>query len=401
MDAWRQLRGLPKPLWLLFLSTLVNRVGTMVLPFLILYLTTERGLSPERAAFILGLNGLGSLVITPVGGWLCDRWGAVPLLIVSLVSGGLLIMLYPLVHGFAAIAALTLVWALVSEACRPATLTAVSAFAPPDKRKPAFALHRLATNLGMSIGPAAGGFLAQASFPALFAIDGLSSLLAGVLLWLNFPGHRRFTQVRAAKADGVLDSIGAALQDARLVRFSLVLVVVGTVFFQHVSSLSLFVVRDLGMNESTYGILFSINTLLIIALEVPLNFSMRHWPHRRAMTLGTALIAVGFGLTGLAHDFWGAALAVTVWTFGEMVLFPTSSAYVAEISPPGRQGAYMSLYLMSFNLAFIVAPAAGVHLRENYGVLAPWAASFAAGMAAAAAMWIIHRPRQAPAPISA
>jgi predicted MFS family arabinose efflux permease len=73
MNIWRSLKGLPRDVWILALATLINRAGTMVLPFLVLYLTRELGFSASRAGFVLGVYGAGALVAAPISGRLTDR----------------------------------------------------------------------------------------------------------------------------------------------------------------------------------------------------------------------------------------------------------------------------------------------------------------------------------------
>ncbi len=103
----------------------------------------------------------------------------------------------------------------------------------------------------------------------------------------------------------------------------------------------LYLVRDLHYRASFYGGLFVLNTLLIVALEVALNTAMAHWPARPTMAVGTVLVAIGFGALGATHAALPIALTVVVWTFGEMIFFPTATAYVAEVAPAGRTGEYM------------------------------------------------------------
>ena len=49
MNPWRGLAGLPRAVWVLSAATLVNRSGTMFVPFLVLYLTRARGYTPAAA----------------------------------------------------------------------------------------------------------------------------------------------------------------------------------------------------------------------------------------------------------------------------------------------------------------------------------------------------------------
>jgi predicted MFS family arabinose efflux permease len=379
MNPWRNLRGLPKEMWVLFTTTLVNRAGTMALPFLVLYLTRARALSAAEASFAITVYGIGALITAPVAGRISDRLGALKVMKASLVISGLVLFAYPLAEDFIVILAITLCWAITSEAFRPANMALIADIVAPEQRKAAFALNRLAVNLGMSVGPAAGGILAdKVSFPALFIVDGATSILAGAVLLLsrwNFAPHAHHDD---AGRDGA--AAGRAprgvLSDYRLLYFLVAFMPALMVFFQTNAAMPLYVVRDLGITESIFGVLITINTGLIILFEVPLNAAMANWNDRAALVAGTLLTGAGFGAMVFARDPWGIAATVVVWTFGEMILFPASSAYVAEIAPAARRGEYMGYYQMSFSLAFALGPLAGAEILERAGATTLWVATF-------------------------
>lgn len=152
----------------------------------------------------------------------------------------------------------------------------------------------------------------------------------------------------------------------------------------------LFLVGDLHMNESSYGLLFTLNTVLIILLEVPLNLSMAHWSHRRALALGAFLVGAGFGAMALCSGPLGAAFTVVIWTFGEMILLPGSNVYAAEIAPVGQRGSYMGLYTMSFSAAFTIGPGLGAALLERSGAGILWGAAFVLGCLSTVLLGRVH-----------
>lgn len=378
MNAWRDLARLPRRLWILAAANLVNRAGTMALPFLSLYLIKARGFAPGAAGAMLAVYGATAFVVGPVSGALCDRWGANRVMVGSLGISGLVLLGFPLARTLPQVAVMTALWALSAEAFRPAGMTVVSESAPADMRKQANALHRLSVNLGMSVGPAVGGFLAAVSFPALFYIDGVTTLAAAALLsWFLADAG----PARAAESRG-LPSL-RALADPTLRYCVLAAIPVALVFFQNDGALPVFLVRDLGLKESAFGLIFTLNTVLIVVCEIPLNHATAHWSYRRTLGLGAALFAAGYGAHAFAHRFWQVALATAVWTFGEMIFLPGLSAFVAEISPDGRRGEYMGLYSMSFSLAFMAGPWAGLAVLSRWGPAALWTTAFVIGASAA------------------
>jgi predicted MFS family arabinose efflux permease len=386
---WQGLGALPRGIWILSLTTLINRLGTMALPFLVLYLTKSRGFTAGRAGLVMTVYGLTAIVAGPTAGRLSDRIGAVRVLQASLLFSGLVVLVYPMARSPAAIFALTIAWAFTNEAFRPANLSMVSELAGPSQRRIAFALVRLAINLGMSVGPAAGGFLAMVSFPAIFFVDGAASVVACVVLtllagWLRPPGAstRPAPSVRPGSGTGPWSTF----TDRRLLYFLAALVPVLVVFFQHEAAMSLYFVRDLGQPESSFGLLFTINTILIIFLEVPLNLRMAGWPYRTTLALGAFLVGAGFGEMAFSTGFWSVAATVVIWTFGEMVLLPASAGYAADIAPADRRGAYMGLYTMSFSAAFALGPWLGTTTLDRHGPAVVWGGAFLLGCLSAAMM---------------
>jgi MFS family permease len=397
MNPWRGLRQLPREIWILFAATLVNRCGTMVLPFLVLYLTRELNISASHAALALTVYGIAALLTMPVSGWLTDRFGSLFVMRGSLLLSGFVLFLFPLAHHFAAILGITFAFAILNESVRPPSLALVSELVKPGQRKQAFALSRLAVNLGMSVGPAIGGILALYSFRILFFADGVTSILAALVLLFAWPAMPR-TKASEPRWDDPEDlgreieaegpSLLAAshpvadlraFRNRRMLYFLAALIPTQLVFFQLTSTVPLFLVHYLRLPESIYGTVFTLNTLMIVVLELPLNNAMARWSHRRTLTLGAFLYAIGFGSFALARGPIGIFAAVVVWTFGEMILMPGSAAYAAEIAPAGRRGEYMGLYTMSFSFAFSLGPWLGAMLLESHGPQALWGTALVSG----------------------
>lgn len=385
-NPYRGLRGLPADVWFVAATSFVNRAGVMALPFLVLYVTKELGVAASIAGLSVGVYGMGGFIVAPMAGRLADRVGPLTVLRGSLALGGVMLLLLPLIHNFAVLLGAVFVWAVLAEGARPATLAALAGSAGPEQRKAAIALNRLAVNLGMSIGPAVGGFLALVSFPLLFVVDGITCIAAAgllsMLLWIQARrGHKtgEFIAPGDVKRATGFGASAVVWRDRRALAFFATAFLINVVFSQYTGAMALHLVRDLGFRESFYGSLFVLNTLIIVVLEVPLNLAMSHWPAARANALGTALIAVGFGSLGLLHlpsTIYGSVIA---WTFGEMIYFPTATSHVADIAPEGRTGEYMGAFSATFSLAVIVGPWLGTTLLSRYGAGLTFGLMFALG----------------------
>ncbi|MGE5859417.1 MAG: MDR family MFS transporter [Ignavibacteria bacterium] len=379
MNPWKGLKKLPREMWIIAGGTLINRTGTMVLPFLALYLTTKINLSPDKAGFIITFYGIGALVTAPFVGKLADKIGAFLIMKLSLFFAGILLLFYPFFHGYLQIMIITVIWAMINEAYRPANMSLISHVVSAEDRRAAFALNRLVINLGMSIGPVAAGFLVLINYSIIFYVDAATSILAAIFL-LFFPVHSKYYSESNGEKN-ILKESGekSAFRDFDFIYFLLAMLPASMVIFQHIGAMPIFVVKDLNFLPSVFGFLAMVNTILIIFVEVPLNIAMSKWSDKLSLALGAFLIALGFGSMAYASSIALIAFTIVIWTFGEMIFFPSSAAYVAEISPPGKRGEYMGMFQMLFSASLAFGPWLGTIVYEHFGARILWISAFLFG----------------------
>jgi MFS family permease len=186
----------------------------------------------------------------------------------------------------------------------------------------------------------------------------------------------------------------AAWHDARLWGCLGALLPVMLVFFQHASTLPLFMVRTLHLAPSVYGAMFSVNTALILLLEIPINGHTTHWPYRRTLAAGAFLLATGFGLLAFCAGTSSVLAAVAVWTFGEMLLLPAATSYVSDLAPPGRSGQYIGMYSALVSVSMMLGPALGAAVLEHYGPSALWLGCWFVGLSSV--VWLAMLPLARP-----
>lgn len=389
MNPYKGLREIPRNIWLVSAASLINRTGMMVLPFLAIYLTQELKVSAAEAGLVLTFYGVGALISAPFAGKLSDRIGSMKLMKISLLLSGVCLFIYSFTTNYHLIIIISIILAIISEAFRPASMAFIADEAPKEQRKQSFSLYRLAINLGMSFGPVLGGVLTSIDFSLLFYVDGITSILAAIYLifakWEPLRIHKKNAE------DKIDKEALPPYRDHRLVYLLIALSPVIIVFFQHFSTMPLFIVDYLGFSRITFGFLVSINTILIIFIEVPLNVAMQKVPEWKSLSLGGLLCGIGFGGMAIASDISGIIVTIIIWTFGEMLFFPSVSALAGEISPENKRGEYMGYLQMMHSFCFIGAPLIGTYVYQYYGSQVLWIGTFFLGLITTVMMLRIKR----------
>lgn len=370
LAAYREaFSGLNRAVWLLALTTLVNRSGTMVLPFLILYLTQKQGFEPTDAGKALGIYGVGGVLGSYLGGWLCDRMPPRRVMVGSLALSGVGFITLGQLDSRAAILVNIFLLAVVGEGFRPANGAAVAAASPPELRTRAFALNRLAVNLGMSLGPTIGGFLAMIDYAWLFLVDGVSSLIAAGVLAVAF--HTEDRKAEESPKTAVAPE-RSPWRDRPFLAMMALFFLLAMITFQMTSTFPL-TLRDLyGFHEGRIGLVMAINTVLIVLFEMVLVHRVSGLDPLRLVGIGGFFFGVGMALLPFGSGFAYAAFTVVVWTIGEMLAFPMSAGAVANRAGEANMGLYMGLYMLSFEGAWVFAPVLGTWVYQVYGAKTLW-----------------------------
>ena len=350
---WASVRSMPPAAWVLFGGSFVNRFGSFVLVFLVIWLT-EEGYSPAQAGAAVSAYGVGALGASLLGGYLADRIGRGNAIALSMLSAAATMLALsqadtlPLVLGLSVLAGLT------AELYRPASAALLADLVPSERRVTAYALYRLAINLGFAAGPAVAGLLAERSFFLVFLGEAITSALFGIAALLFLPQGMR--SQRHEETPGEL--VRAIRADRRFQLFLVASLLTAFVYFQAQGALPLHVI-DQGFSFATFGALISLNGLIVVLLELPIAVVAQRYPRQPVIALGSALTGLGFALTAWATDVPLLALTVFIWTIGEIVSAPSSQAYVADLAPPHLRGRYQGAWGLTFGLALILAPVVG------------------------------------------
>ncbi|WP_142783460.1 MDR family MFS transporter [Changchengzhania lutea] len=363
-------KGLSKEVWWLALITLINRAGTMVIPFLSLYLTKSLNFSLADVGWIMSAFGLGSVVGSWLGGKLTDKIGYYKVMVFSLFCTGILFVALQFLTSFVAFSLGIFLVMLVADMFRPAMFVALSAYSKPENKTRSVTLIRLAINLGFSAGPAIGGIIITTlGYAGLFWVDGITCVIATLVL----------TYVLNPKTTKTLDDVKtehpkSAYHDKAFLIFLVAMVLFGVVFLQYFSTMPLYYKDVHYLTELDIGLLLGMNGFIIFVFEMPLIKWLENTTFTKSglMLFGAILTGLSFLILNLSSWIGVLVIGMLLMTFGEMIAFPFSNAFAMDRAKKGNQGEYMALYSIAFSMAHIFGHNAGMRMVDQLGFDNTW-----------------------------
>ncbi len=312
-------------------------------------------------------------------------------MVVGLIGNGLCYFLLSRADSYGAFALILGASGLFSPIYRVGTDAMLADLFPMGERADAFALIRMARNIGVATGPAIGGFVLAQSYNI-----GLYGAAAGMVIYglmlLFFARETIPPEVTAEKSTlkDQLRGYWQALQDKPFIglvgAFTLVQMTAALIWVL----LSVYVKTEYGISERLYGWLPTTNALMVVFLQVLVTRFTKRYPALKVMRWGSIFYIFAPLLIALAEGFWGFWIAMVVLTFGELIVVPTASATAANLAPVDKRGRYMSLYGLTWNIASGISPVMGGLLSDRIGIKAPWFGGAVIGALAVVAFWWLH-----------
>jgi MFS family permease len=344
------LRRLPRTVRLLVAGTFVNRLGSMIVPYLTLVLNREFQLTETQTGLLVGAYGAGTIVAMLAGGHLTDRLGRRRTLLLSLLGSGALAVGMGLSPSVQVFAPLLIAFAFLADLYRPASSAIVADLLPSAERALGYAAMRMAINLGFGFGVMMGGLLADVSWRLLFWGDGATTLLFGLLVYLQVPETRHETSAATATPSG------HPLRDRVFVLLLVSTFVYCLAFYADFIVMPLTVTRSAGYPAYVFGLVLSVNGFLIAAFELTAVDWLRRFRRLRVAALGVLMTAVGLGSMGLFMHWACFLVAIILVTIGEILTLPQQTAFLSDWAPPEMRGRYIGISSASWGLGAAVAP---------------------------------------------
>ena len=364
----------------------------MIWPFLMIYVSEKLSLSLSTVSTLITINAGTGLLTSFIAGAVADRLGRKPVMVLSLAVNGLGYLFMSQAHTYLGFALLMFVMGASNPLYQVGADAMLADMIAPEKRTNAYAIIRMVNNAGIAIGPAAGGFLASRSYTFAFLGAAAGMLIYSVLLFLR----ARETLSRAinpekAPAQPGLGGYGRVFRDRPYIIFAL-LIGVGLIAPSMLWSLmAVYTKQNFNLSESLFGWLPTTNALMCVFVQLFVTRITRRYRPLPVAAIGMLTYALGVGSVALMKNFWGFWASMVLMSFGELILIPTVSKYIADLAPVDMRGRYMSFYWFAWGIARATAPLIGGFLNDTISPRAIWIGGLTIGLVSAIGLTIFNR----------
>jgi len=386
---------LPRPVWVLQVGGLTNAFGNgIVLPFLIIYLHNVRGIPLGLAGLAAAVNSAAAFCSGFVAGSLADRIGPRRVLIGALVVMAVAISLFPLIRTAWDAYLLNVLLGSGSGSFWPSQSSMLTGLAPPTTRHSAFAIQRLTMNLGVALGGLTGGLIARvahpSSFTILFLLDA-ATFLGYAVVTATLPSPLWGSEkTRGRYADVVKDR-----PFMRYVALNAAFITIGMAVI--IELLPPYAKNVADVNEREIGLLWMFNALVVVLAQLPIAKLAEGRSRMRALALmgaiwaGSMLLIGGSGLWLRATSAFALmGVAVVAFAIGECLHGIVHGPLTADLAPPALVGRYMAFGSQSWQIGWIIGPAAGGFVLQH-APNALWPAAAALNIVAALSALALER----------
>lgn len=389
LDAYK---GLSTPAWMLALVMLINRSGAMVIPFLGVYMINHLHFSLEDAGTVLSCFGIGAVSGSFLGGWLTDKVGHFKVQLVSLILTVPMFFLLPELDRVVTLAIGVFMLSIISETFRPANSVSIAYYSKPDNIIRSFSLNRMAMNLGFSIGPALGGFLAAISYTFLFYGNAIGAFFSAILFFLYFRNRKGHEQIKKEAAELPIEANAdrSPYRDGPFMVFSFFCCIFAICFLQLLSTLPMYYREVYQLTEAKIGIILAFSGLVVFGLEMLLvHIAEKRFTSRTIIVWGAILCGLSFLILNLAHGVWVLYVSIFVLCIAEILAMPFMATITLQRSSVKKRGVYMGINALSFSFAHIFSPFLGTRIAAAYGFDMLWWGTVAALLVTAIGFYFV------------
>jgi MFS family permease len=365
--------------------------GTMLGPFMSVFLNKELGISVGAVSFLYFVSGLLGTFSVFLMGWLVDRYGRKWIYLFGNAQNFILPAALMRITNFAQALPLTSLNGVMDSALRTSQTTIIADQVEESKRNTAYGVSRIVGNAAWIVAPIIGGLIlaGATNFEKLFIVSAIIGAIGIFLFVVLVPESRRADLERPR-----LPRIGV-LRDRSLLVLCVASLFSMLFYSQFYSLLPIFATQVKGLSYPEVGALFSISGATVVVLQFPTSTYLERIPRQTGYILGVVILAAGITSIGLAPNFHWLLVSVILMTIGENMFFPIASVLVTEIAPEAERGMYVGAFSLFLSIGSNLSPLLGGTIWQVTGnPYLPWLLSpvYAAISVALAVFYKLRHP---------
>jgi predicted MFS family arabinose efflux permease len=354
--------------------------GSAAYPFLGIWAIKELQASQSKLAFTYLISAILAGVVGYVGGHWSDRIGRRPLILAgwgfqALVPLGLIAVGDHVYLGLALLASLPAFGSLGNAADQAMVADLVA----PERHEAAYASVRVASNLGVTIGPPIGGLLLIGGHWGHLWAGTFLLASAGFAIALRFiPRGGAY----APEGPPQRGSFAVIIRDSPFLLFMLASVFATMTYIATETLLPISATTTHHLSPAAWGALMIVNPLLVTLFQLRLTRWTASIPASLKLGVAMPLMGVPFLLLNVNGSALTIAFVILLFVIGEMLWVPTSQAVVAALAPSDIRGAYMGAFGSTWSVGWALTPFLGLQVRSAYGDATMWTCVAAVGVVA-------------------
>ena len=386
----------PRQYWLMITGVVISTAGgSMIWPFLLIYVSAKLNMPLSTVATLISINAGTGLLSSFIAGTLADKIGRKVVMNFSLTLNGIAYFFLMRAETYPQFVILMILVGISNPLYQVGADAMLADMIPSEKRTDAYAISRIANNAAFALGPAVGGFLAATSYNLAFYGAATGYLIYSLLLF--FLAHETLEKLKAPTNQ--MESGQAQGQGG----YANVFRDKGFMLFVSMMSIGLiapsimwilmpvYSKTNFGIPENLYGWIPTTNALMCVFVQYSVTHITRRYKTLPVTAIGMLIYAFGVGSVAMMNGFQGFWLSMVILTFGELIVVPTASKYVADIAPANLRGRYMGVYWLGWGLARTLAPLIGGYLNDAIAPRAIWIGGLVIGLTSVTGLAILSR----------
>jgi MFS family permease len=387
----------PFQFWILFCQRFIGATGgSLVWPFLTVYLRHRLDVSLTTVGFLFAINAGVGLFSQVIWGPVVDRYGRKIAMVVGLSNEVVVMMGFALLGSLNAYAVLIAMSGLIEPSSRIGSDAMIADLIEEEKRTGAYALLRMVQNAGVAIGPAIGGFLAVTSYMLTFSTAAVAATIA-VLLVVFLVKETKPDLSAAKESEAVGGGYLHIFRDFSFIGFCLASILLWMAYEPFMQILPVYMKEGFGIPESGFGLIMTVNALMVVFFQFAVTRVTERYRDAYVMAAGAFWTGLGALAASLSNNVWLFLFSMVIVTIGELIWAPTSISFVARIAPIDMRGRYMGVYGMVGGIAWGIGPIASGYVYDNVAPVALWYLALGLATVGTVAFMVMARFGSSPA----